>query len=366
MSPTIDPRANDRVLAIDALRGLAVLVWLLSITTSPSLDQFRRTRFIEALATQLSSSFWHGLTAFDLAQPIFLFVAGAAIGPAFARRRAAGQSNPQLAGRIARRVLVLCAIGLLCEGGLVQHWPYARLAGSFQRIAFCYAAVSLIDLTTGLWFQVGALFFLLLNYTAILALGAPGGPSSAYSLEANAAAVVDQLLLPGRKYFGTWDPQGILTTIPAIAVTIAGLLASKVLTKAPNAAVTRDLWLFGVGIVAIDAGFLASNLVPINPHLWTPSFCLSAIGAGSMLLGAFHAVLDVCRWTAWASVVTALGRNSLVAVVTTAALLTIAESCFAAPSEPLAPKCIVEAIIVPFIVGTVALCLNRRRIYVTV
>ena len=274
MSRQDNSAAQDRIGSLDALRGLTLLMWLFSASVVPVLYQLPRSPVAAVLAGQFSPSFWHGITVYDLLLPMFLFVSGASIVPAFKKRRAAGQTNSQLAEQIVRRVVWLFIIGVVCEGGLWQHWPNLRFVGAFQRIAICYAVAACLELTRGWRFQAGMVAFLLLDYWAILAFG-NSSEASPYSLEGNAAAAVDQILLPGRKYFVTWDPQGILTTIPAVAIAIAGALAGKALTSDSGGSIERSLWLLGVGIAAVNAGFLGDFLIPINPYLWTLTFCLS-------------------------------------------------------------------------------------------
>jgi predicted acyltransferase len=363
MSGQDNSAVQSRIGSLDALRGLTVLVWLFSATMVPVLYQLPRSRFASTLADQLSPSFWRGITVYDLLLPMFLFVSGASIVPAFKKHKAAGRTNRQSAWRLVRRLVLLFGIGILCERAIFQHWPCWRFAGAFQRIAVCYAVVAALNLRTDSPFQVGVLAFLLADYCAILAFGS-NGAGGAYSFEGNAAANVDQLLLPGCKYFGTWDSQGLLTTLPAIAVTLAGLLAGKALTAAGASPTLRTFSLLGVGIVAVNAGILGDALVPINPYLWTLPFCLVAIGAGSVLLGALYAVLDVRQKSDWATPVSALGRNSLLVVLATLALSNAADWI----ARLALPRAHFPAwsLIIVLVVWMMALFLNRHKLFITV
>ena len=306
-----------RIESLDALRGLAVLVWLLAVVAGSVLQRAPKNALRDTLVAEFTPSFWNGVTANDLVLPMFLFTAGASIAPAFAKRRQMGTTNRQLAARILRRMVLLIGIGLVCEGGLFQHWPHIRIVGAFQRIAICYAVAACLEVTTEWRFQTGLLAFLLISYWAILAFsGSASDAIGAYSLENNAAANVDKLLLPGRKYFANWDPQGILTTIPALAVTIAGLLVGKVLVagrlSAKEHVKQRDwtVWLICIGVAAMNLGFLWGFLVPLNPHLWTSSYCVTAIGIGLAILGTIDLVLSISAWTGWAKPLTVFGGNA--------------------------------------------------------
>jgi predicted acyltransferase len=360
-----------RIESIDALRGLAVFIWIASTLLVPLLSVWPTSGVANVVITQLSPSFWQGVTAYDLVLPTFLFVDGASIVPAFAKRKAAGQSGRQLTWRIVRRVVLLVAIGLLCEGGLVPHWPNIRFVGAFQRIAVCYAVAACLEMTTGWRFQAGLLIFLLLDYWAILTFGGTASDmAGVHSLERNAAAYVDAALLPGRKYFVTWDPQGILTTIPAVAVAVAGLLAGKVLTTERIATRNRSVWLLAAGLAAFNVGFLLDFVCPINPHLWTSSFCLIAIGAGSALLGLLYAALDIRVWTSCAAPLPVLGRNALITILVSTALSQVS-SIVALISRTLGrfmpdPADPAWMLVVIFVVGTLAWFLNQRKVCVTV
>ncbi len=362
-----DVRCFQRIASLDALRGLTVLIWLVSATMGPALYQILGSGRWAKVFAQLSPSFWQGVTAFDLVLPMFLFVAGASIVPAFERRKAAGQTNQQLLWRIIRRVVLLVGIGLVCEGGLWEHWPHLRLGGAFQRIAICYAVAAGLELTRGWRLKAGIFVFLLVDYWIILALGGSGEGNS-YSIDDNVAAAVDQALLPGRKFFGTWDPQGILTTIPAVAITTVGLIAGRMLSGTVFRPQSRSIWLFGIGAGMGGGGLLlGASLVPIDPPLWTVSFCLVAVGLGFSLLGLFQAI--ECRWNAALTPLAALGRNSLLVIIAATASLTLIDIGSPVLRSPLSLGVVASGVCAVFVFYACLLAtilLDRRKIYVTV
>jgi predicted acyltransferase len=370
-----------RIPSIDVMRGLVVFVWILSEIGVPVLYRLPSNFSTDAITAQLSPSFWHGATVHDLILPAFCFITGASLAPAFKSRREAGKSNRDLALRIACRVVLLFAIGLLCEGSLFDNWPGLRFSnlrfvGAFQRIAVCYALAACLELWAGWRLQAGLAAFLLLDYWVILAFGGDGSnASSPFSLDGNVAAAIDQLILPGRKYFAIWDPVGILTTMPAVAVTIAGLLAGKALSMDRQSRGNIPLWFVGLGIAAFNLAFFWSFVLPINSYLWTSSFCLVAIAAGLILLGVLHAVLDTqgiaLSTTTAVTPLVAIGRNTLLVVIATLVLERIIE--VHSPRLPLVQSLfpegsasVVFSISIAIVVITVALWLDRRRTYVTV
>jgi predicted acyltransferase len=358
-----DSTVQTRIRAIDALRGVSLLVWLVAAIFVPVLNELPRSRTVEALIKQCSPSFWAGITVYDLLLPMFLFVAGASIVPAFQKRREAGQNNRQLIWRIVRRVAVLVPIGIVCEGGLVQKWPYLRFVGTFQRIAICYAVVAIIELKTRWRFQLWLVVLLVVSYWLVLTFASMAGHP--YLIENNAAEYVDNLLLPGRKCFGNWDAQGILTTIPAVAIMTAGLLAGRALSmRSPH----RDLLLLAISIVAITEGFLWDFACPINSHLWTPTFCVVAIGIGLGLIDLLYTVLDVRGLIRCPTVITALGRNSLVTIVATVSLSTaISAVNFVASTHRFDAGAASPAwaVVEFYLVSCLALALDRRELSIT-
>jgi predicted acyltransferase len=347
---------QQRIKSLDALRGLAVVVWLIGAFAVPALNRLPRSRLRDDITAEFSPSFWHGVTIYDLALPTFLFATGAAIVPSFGRRQALGQTGRQLGWRIARRVVLLFAIGLLCGGGLLGPWSDLRYVGAFQRIAACYAVAACLYLATGWRFQAGLVGFLLIDYWAILAFGTGGDSSGVYSADGSLAAYLDNWILPGRKYFGTWDPNGILTTIPAIAVTVAGLLTGRALateTHWPRALSRR---LLVCGIAAINVGFLSDFICPINSHLWTTPFCLIAIGTALLALVVLNAVLVIRQGSALTKLLTACGANALFVILGSA---TLSRHVSSAAS-------VTVTVAVLFGISMLALWFERRKVYMNV
>jgi predicted acyltransferase len=347
---------RQRIKSLDALRGVAVVVWLIGAFAVPALNRLPRSRLRDDVTAQFSPSFWHGVTIYDLALPTFLFAMGAAIVPAFERRRALGQTGRQLGWRIARRVLLLIAIGLLCGGGLLGRWSDLHFVGAFQRIAACYAVAACLYLASGWRFQAGLVGFLLIDYLAILACGTGGDASTVYSVDGNLAAYLDNWILPGRRYFGTWDPNGILTTIPANAITVAGLLTGRALATETQEPRAFNRWLFVAGIAAINVGFLSDFICPINSYLWTTSFCVIAIGTALLALVVLDTVLHIRQGSALATLFTACGANALFVILASATL-----SCLVSSAAS-----VTGTVAVLFGISMLALWLERRKVYMTV
>ncbi len=262
---------------------------------------------------------WHGWTPTDLIFPFFLFIVGAAIPFSLERRfREAPSERPRLLLRVARRSLILIALGLL-----LAAWPFlgllngdgVRLPGVLQRIGVVYLAVGAAALTLsrrGLLMLAGAC---LAGYAALLAfVPAPGGVAGDLAPGTNLAAWLDRLLIPGPLYQVTWDPEGALSTIPAIASALIGVFAGRLLRSG------RDAWekigaLFAWGFGLAVAGWVWDPWLPINKNLWTSSYTLFTAGLGCSCLALAVLLADLRKAPAWTRPLGAMGRNAILIFV---------------------------------------------------
>lgn len=314
-NPSAPRLCRDRALEIDALRGLAVLVWLLSNLALPKFHFLSTSAFGRVIRAQLSPSIWQGLTTYDLVLPGFLFAMGAAVVLSSARLTNESKKTHQPWARVCRRFVLLFTIGVFCEGGMFSHGFDIRWVGIFQRIAVCYVIATVLQRTSGWRIHAGLLVFLLLDYWAVLEFGpVPGDSEGPYTMDGSVATYFDQMLLPGRAYFGSWDPQGILTTIPALGVTIAGLIVGQILIDERIDSGRKPVWLIAVGVAALNLGYLWGHILPINPRLWTSSFVLVAIGWLCLILGALQILVTRRRILAVLHPIIAIGRNTLVVI----------------------------------------------------
>jgi predicted acyltransferase len=217
---------------------------------------------------------------------------------------------------VARRVAILFALGLVLNS--FPYWSPStlRIPGVLQRIAPCYAAAVPLVLRTRPRTQAWAAAALLLVYAGLLLfVPVPGhGAGAIDSKEGNLAAFVDRALLAGHLYRGSWDPEGVLSTLPAIATTLLGVLAGHWL-RSPRDARAKSAALLAAGAIAIAAGQLWGRWLPINKSLWTPSYVLFTGGISLAILAACHFAIDVRGHRAVARVLAVLGANAIVCYV---------------------------------------------------
>jgi predicted acyltransferase len=292
---------SERLESLDVFRGLTIAAMILVSTPGTW----------NAVYTQLDHALWNGWTLTDLVFPFLLFAMGAAVPFALARRR--GQRP--IGSHIARRALILFALGLVLnaiEATPPLHPATFRIPGVLQRIAIVFAVVAWLTERGSLRVQIATVVAALAAYWAALTLiPVPGVGAGALTPEGNLASYLDRALL-GRHLLNRWsDPEGMLSTLPAIATAMAGVFAGDWLKerRQPH----HSAWLFVAGLAAMLAGLIWGLVFPINKNLWTSSFALFSAGLAAQTLAVFHWLVDVRGWRGWARPLVAYGRNPLVA-----------------------------------------------------
>lgn len=291
----------SRLLSLDVFRGLTIAGMIL-VNNPGSWSH---------VYAPLRHAPWHGWTPTDMVFPFFLWISGLAMTLSFARRQSTGVGRPRLLLHAARRAATIFALGLLLN--LIPQFDFStvRIPGVLQRIGVCYFFTSLIYLYLPHRGQFLAALGLLLTYTAtMLYLPFPGATPDRWSIEANAARFLDGILLEGHMWRATrvWDPEGALSTLPAIATMLCGVLA-------------RDY--FHSGLLLAALGLLLDFVIPINKPLWTPSYVLLMAGLASLLHAALHEWIDVRQHRAYTRFFAIYGSNAIVSFVFSGAIARI-------------------------------------------
>lgn len=310
-----------RVVSLDALRGFS-FVWILggegAVLALAAMAKGKGDT-IDAvgafLATQISHSDWDGFHFYDLIFPLFLFIAGVAIALSLPRLiEREGRMQAHL--RVVRRALLLYALGVIYYGGISQHWDDIRYLGVLQRIAICYLVTSLLFLHVGWRGMAAVTVALLVGYWALMTfVPVPGIGAGSFAPDANLANWIDAHYLPGRVWDTTRDPEGLLSTLPAVASCLLGVLAGLLLSNERVAPARKSLLLIAGGIVLVAAGTLWALQFPIIKYIWTSSFALVAGGTSAILLGVAHQIIDVWGFKRWATLLVWIGANAILLYV---------------------------------------------------
>ncbi|WP_031500985.1 acyltransferase family protein [Bryobacter aggregatus] len=272
---------HTRLLSLDAFRGLTIALMVLVNTPGDHQNVYAPLRHAD----------WHGWTITDCIFPSFVWIVGVAISLALGRKLVQGTV---LYRDIFRRTAILFGLGVLLYAFPSFPIDSFRILGVLQRIAICYCITSLLFLHTGVREQIAAIFALLAGYWAIMAwVPAPGFAAGDLSVEGNIAHYVDRVLLGAHNYSHTktWDPEGVLSTLPAIATCLLGVVAGHVLRSA-QAIDRRVQQLLIIGMVLCALALVMDPVLPINKKLWTSSFTLWMAGLDFIVFGVLLWFVD--------------------------------------------------------------------------
>lgn len=301
-----------RLLSLDALRGFDML-WIIGADAIGSaLGNLRAGPPGRFLANQLGHADWAGFHFYDLIFPLFVFMVGVAIPLSLDKLVANGGQRAALL-RVARRTLLLYGLGLFYYGGFAEPLSQLRLMGVLQRLALCYGAASLLYLRLHPRGLAATVLLLLIGYWAMLTfVPVPGFSAGDFAEGHNLANWIDAHYLPLHKWDGDHDPEGLLSTLPAIASCLLGVLASLWLRDSRRQPKLRGWLLVAAGVGLCLAGEVWGLQFPIIKKIWTSSFVLVAGGWSAVLLGVFYLIIDVWQVRAWAWPLVWVGCNPLV------------------------------------------------------
>ncbi len=308
------PQSQGRLASLDALRGFDMLWIIGGGTLVQKVAELTQWPWLKSATIQLEHAEWNGFRFIDLVFPLFLFIAGVALPFSLAKRKEREESKTVVYSHLARRAVILVLLGLVFNGFLKFDWPNARYCSVLGRIGIAWFFAAVIAMNTGLLGQALSFAGLLLGYWAAMTLiPAPGVAVPMLTPEGNLSGYIDRLLLPGKIYGGSYDPEGLLSTIPAIGTALLGCLAGRLLLSQSKwlAGVTKGAILLAAGLVCLAAGWYWGQVFPINKKLWTSSFVLYAGGWSLILLSVFYLIIDVCRLRKWALFFAVIGANSI-------------------------------------------------------
>jgi len=312
------PLPPGRVLAVDALRGFAML-WIMG---SPEMAKVPGSLgpAVRGVVRQFEHAGWNGFTFYDLILPLFIFVVGVSLSLSLRRRLASGMDRGRILLRVGERTVLLFLLGLFYNGGVSQSplLAHLRVMGVLQRIALCYFFTALLFVTVKPRAQALIAAGILAGYWLVMRfVPVPGVSAGVWTPAGNLAGFLDRRFLPGRLYYGTWDPEGLLTTVPAIATCLMGALAGEWLLaggargSAQSPPAGRLSRLFLAGAIGVMLGLLVSLFFPLNKSLWSSSYSLLTGGLSAILFALFYWLLDVQGYRKWAFPLIVIGMNSI-------------------------------------------------------
>ncbi len=283
MADQLTLQKGSRLLSLDAFRGYTIAAMI--IVNDPG-------SWSHVYAPLLHAK-WNGATPTDLVFPFFLFIVGVSIALAFSKRLEKGSTGTDLMKKSIIRSIKIFALGIFLALFPEFNFMDIRIPGVLQRIAIVYLICSFIYLKLDTKKQIYLGVILLVGYWLMMTL-IPVPEVGPANLEpgTNLAAWLDSVLIPGRMWQGTWDPEGLLSTIPAIGTGITGMLIGKLILS-DKSLDHKIIWMFFLGFLVYLLGIAWGWIFPINKNLWTSSYVLYSSGLGAMALAAFIWFIDV-------------------------------------------------------------------------
>ncbi|GAB2818639.1 acyltransferase family protein [Ferruginibacter profundus] len=330
-----------RLLSLDALRGFDMF-WIISgegifhglanvVVTKHSLYrnpadwQIAATgdlnfweRIAVGISNQLHHTPWNGFTFYDIIFPLFIFIAGISMPFSFGKQIENAGANMAIAKKniyrsLIKRTLILLFLGMVVNGLFKwQGYENTRMASVLGRIALSCFFAAIIYLNSSLrtriiWFAG----LLLLYWAAMVLIPVPGYGAGVLTPEGNLEAYIDRILLPGKLHRAVYDPEGLLSTIPAIGSAMLGVFTGQFLGHEKLTSIKKVLVLIATGIVLLLMGLLWDIVFPINKNMWTSAFVLYAGGWSVLLFAVFYYVIDVAGFKKWCMPFVWVGCNSI-------------------------------------------------------
>ncbi len=353
---------SQRLMSVDALRGFDMF-WIIGADSLVyALNRMTKTRPTSFLANQLEHVEWAGFRFYDLIFPLFVFIVGVSLVFSLTKT-IAQEGRAEALKRVFRRSILLFVIGIFYSGGLTNPWPDIRLMGVLNRIALAYFFAGLlfclfkpralvaicVGILAGYWAlmtfvpirdiqltksslaqraeeagapETAALFKDGRNPSAIkdspaweaaqkMFLATTNRATGKFDPGLNLANHIDFEYLPARKYDTFFDPEGLLSTIPAVATCLLGVFAGLLLRMPALAGKQKVVWLIAFGVAAATLGWLWDAQFPVIKKIWTSSYVLVAGGYSAILLGLFYLIVDIWQARAWCQPFVWMGMNSI-------------------------------------------------------
>ncbi len=307
-----DPSQSHRLKSLDVFRG-ATIAGMMLVNNPGSWEH---------IYPPFKHAAWHGWTYTDTIFPFFLWIVGVAMTFSFSKRVERGEDRTALFLHVLRRSAMIFAIGMFLNGfpfglafGHNFSWDTIRIPGVLQRIAVCYFFTGLIVLYSGMVWQIRWTAIALIGYWLMMRLiPVPGYGAGVFEPTGNLAWYVDSTLLAGHTWVGApvkgFDPEGIISTLPALATTLFGVLTGHLL-RADRSMEEKTAWMFVIGSLLMFVGSIMDYWLPINKNLWTSSYAVFMAGLAMVCLGCCYWIIDVKSIRRWTKPLEIYGLNAI-------------------------------------------------------
>ncbi len=312
--------APQRLYSLDALRGFDMF-WIMGAEEIVhTMSKATGSSFWAGFSNQLTHPDWNGFHFYDLIFPLFLFMAGVATPYSVGRELEKGTPRNKLVTRVIKRGLLLVLLGVIYNNGLtIMPVSEIRFPSVLGRIGLAYMFANIIYLYTKQRGQIIWFFALLIGYWLLLKFtSAPGFAAGDLTMQGNFASYIDRSVIPGHLYLDKHDPEGLMSTIPAIGTGLLGIFTGNFLKLGKQTPAMKSFYMFVAGAIFLALAQLWNLDFPINKNLWTSSFVLNVGGYSLILLSIFYYIIDVKGYRKWAFFFRIIGMNSILIYMSSA------------------------------------------------
>ncbi|MDB5120732.1 MAG: hypothetical protein JWN56_1950 [Sphingobacteriales bacterium] len=309
--PALLQKSPARLLSLDVFRGITVAAMIL--VNNPG-DWGH-------IYPPLEHAEWNGCTPTDLIFPFFLFIVGVSISFALGSKKEIAADHNKLLFTAAKRAIILIILGLIIQSFRIllkdpaQVFPTLRIPGVLQRIAIVFFITVWMFLKTSTKTQFRTLIIILIIYWVIMTfIPVPGVGAANLEKETNMGAWIDRSIFTEAHLWSsskTWDPEGLLGTLPAVSTGLFGLLVGKWLKRKDKDDAVKISWMFSVGFLAVILGLIWDLFFPINKALWTSSYVLFAGGLATISLAFCYWIIDVNHYKSVTRPFVVFGVNAI-------------------------------------------------------
>ena len=313
MATEVKTQVKERLYSLDTLRGFDMFWIIGGGSLIGALAKATEWGWIEALAEQMHHVPWEGFRFEDLIFPLFMFISGVAIPFAITSRLEKGIQKSVLFKKVFKRMVLLILFGFIYNGALKNGFSNMRWASVLSQIGIAYFFASVIIMNTKnlkerLFWLVG---ILLLITGLQLIVPVPGFGAGVLTPEGSINAWIDQLILPGKLIYSTYDPEGVLSIVSATSITIMGAIAGFVLRDKSQSQIKKVKILTVTGLSLVVVAQLLSPVYPIIKNIWTAPFNILTSGISFLLMALFYYIIDVKMWRGWILFFKVIGLNSI-------------------------------------------------------
>lgn len=311
-----DSSPSQRLLSLDTLRGFDMFWISGGEEVFAILAKVTGWSWAILIAHQLTHPDWNGFRAYDLIFPTFLFMAGVSTPFSLGSRLDKGVPASHLLRKVIQRGIILVILGIIYNNGIFQtEWERMRYPSVLARIGLAGMFAQIIYLYTDkrtrwiLFAVILVTYYLFMKFYPV-----PGCGAGLLTMDCNPASYIDKMIIPGRLHLTIHDPEGLVSTFPAIATGLMGIFAGELLRTNDEIIHRKNkvVYLIAGGIVSLLLCLVWDYFFPINKNLWTSSFVLCAGGFSTLLLALFYWFIDVLNFRKWTLFFVVIGMNSIV------------------------------------------------------